>query len=190
MVGSSEYRYQGAFLCAAIDLVMTTPLTEMSMRRIRLASGEPNSFPSLVHVAGSGQPVPLFTGMAALEEVSVAVEALRQNGARDITLSHCTSLYPAPMESVHLYANMIRFATVILGNSSSGIIEAGLFDSPAINVDGRQKGHSCAANVHHCFEDADASGGPSAPRIAEVTKNAAERDKFPAKRNTDQGVQF
>ena len=92
------------FLCTAFDPAMIAPLTEMGMRRIKVASGELNNFPALVHVAESGLPVLLSTGMATLEEVRFAVEALRQNGASDITLLHCTSLYPAPMESVNLRA--------------------------------------------------------------------------------------
>ena len=114
---------------------------------------------------------------------------------------------------VRLYANAMRFAAVMLGNSSSGIVEAGLFDLPVINVGGRQEGRACAANVHHCRADADAirgllaqfDGGPSrprvaknslygdgqaAPRIAEVIKNVAPRDKLLVKRYADQAVQF
>lgn len=92
------------FLCTAFDPAIIAALVEMGMRRIKVASGELNNLPALAHVAASGLPVLLSTGMATLEEVRQAVETLRRNGADDITLLHCTSLYPAPMESVNLRA--------------------------------------------------------------------------------------
>jgi len=92
------------FLCTAFDPAMITPLMEMGMRRIKVASGELTNLTALMQVAASRFPVLLSTGMATLEEVRLAVETLRQNGANNITLLHCTSLYPAPMESVNLRA--------------------------------------------------------------------------------------
>jgi UDP-hydrolysing UDP-N-acetyl-D-glucosamine 2-epimerase len=47
-----------------------------------------------------------------------------------------------------LYANAMRHAAVMLGNSSSGIIEAGLFGLPVINVGGRQEGRVRGRNVY------------------------------------------
>jgi UDP-hydrolysing UDP-N-acetyl-D-glucosamine 2-epimerase len=47
-----------------------------------------------------------------------------------------------------LYANAMRHASAMLGNSSSGIIEAGLFGLPVINVGGRQEGRVRGRNVH------------------------------------------
>ncbi len=92
------------FLCTAFDPAMIAALAEMGMRRIKVASGELTNLPALAHVAASGLPVLLSTGMATLEEVRLAVETLRRNGADNITLLHCTSLYPAPVESVNLRA--------------------------------------------------------------------------------------
>ncbi len=92
------------FLCTAFDPAMIAALREMGMQRIKVASGELNNLPALALAAASGLPVLLSTGMATLEEVCLAVETLRRNGAGDITLLHCTSLYPAPMESVNLRA--------------------------------------------------------------------------------------
>ncbi len=49
-----------------------------------------------------------------------------------------------------LYSNALRLATVMVGNSSSGIVEAALFGLNVINVGRRQEGRVCGANVHHC----------------------------------------
>ena len=46
-----------------------------------------------------------------------------------------------------LYPNALRHASLMLGNSSSGIIEAGLFGLPVINVGDRQLGRESDANV-------------------------------------------
>lgn len=46
-----------------------------------------------------------------------------------------------------LYVNALRHADVVIGNSSSGIIEAGSFDLPVINVGERQAGREQNINV-------------------------------------------
>jgi UDP-hydrolysing UDP-N-acetyl-D-glucosamine 2-epimerase len=55
-----------------------------------------------------------------------------------------------------LYPNALRHATLMLGNSSSGIVEAGLFGLPVINVGDRQKGRERGRNVLDVRNDAEA----------------------------------
>ena len=74
------------------------------MRRIKVASGELTNAPALRRFARLGVPIILSTGMATLDEVGEAVEVLRDNGAKDIALLHCTSLYPAPEDTINLRA--------------------------------------------------------------------------------------
>lgn len=45
------------------------------------------------------------------------------------------------------YAGLMRVADVIVGNSSSGIIEAPTFKLPAVNIGNRQKGRQRSSNV-------------------------------------------
>ena len=52
-----------------------------------------------------------------------------------------------------LYANIMKRAKMMIGNSSSGIIEAGLFGLPVINVGDRQAGRESGDNVVHCRND-------------------------------------
>ena len=92
------------FLCTPFDVAMTADLVGMGMDRIKVASGELTNTPALSRLAGFGLPVILSTGMATIDEVATAVAALRGGGAGDITLLHCTSLYPAPPESLNLRA--------------------------------------------------------------------------------------
>ena len=44
---------------------------------------------------------------------------------------------------------MLRHASAMVGNSSSGIIEAASFELPVVNVGDRQKGRIAEANVIH-----------------------------------------
>ena len=92
------------FLCSPFDHYMMDALTQMGMKRIKIASGELNNLPALKRYADYGLPIILSTGMANISEVRDAVEVLKNHGSNDITLLHCTSLYPAPMESVNLRA--------------------------------------------------------------------------------------
>lgn len=52
-----------------------------------------------------------------------------------------------------LYFNAMRHAAAMLGNSSSGLIEAPSFALPVVNIGTRQAGRLRAANVVDCAED-------------------------------------
>jgi GDP/UDP-N,N'-diacetylbacillosamine 2-epimerase (hydrolysing) len=54
------------------------------------------------------------------------------------------------------YYSMLRYASLLIGNSSSGIIEAKSFNIPVIDVGTRQQGRLSNANVLHVEADADA----------------------------------
>lgn len=73
---------------------------------------------------------------------------------------------------IRLYANALRHAALMIGNSSSGVIEAGLFGLPVIDVGDRQKGRERGANVS------------SVPATAQAVADAldilgAQPDRFP-----------
>ena len=65
-------------------------------------SGDITNLPHLIKVARLGKPILLSTGMSTMEEVKAAVSVLRTNYAPDITVLHCTTEYPAPIEDVNL----------------------------------------------------------------------------------------
>lgn len=92
------------FLCTAFDPEQIEYFVDLGMDCIKIASGELTNRPALVHAASFGLPVILSTGMATLEEIAVAVDCLAGRGAGEITLLHCTSLYPAPDASINLRA--------------------------------------------------------------------------------------
>lgn len=48
------------------------------------------------------------------------------------------------------YLSALQFASAVVGNSSSGIIEAPSFGIPTVNIGDRQKGRMCAESVISC----------------------------------------
>ena len=58
----------------------------------------------LIECARTKKPIILSTGMATLQEVSEAHDLLVKHGATDITLLHCNSGYPTPIEDANLKA--------------------------------------------------------------------------------------
>jgi N,N'-diacetyllegionaminate synthase len=92
------------FMASVFDLAQLDALIALGMDRLKIASGEMTNTPALIRFAERGLPVILSTGMATLAEVEEAVAVLRRHGCDDITILHCTSLYPAPAESLNLAA--------------------------------------------------------------------------------------
>ena len=70
----------------------------------KVPSGEITNYPYLVKIAKTGKDIILSTGMCVMTEVEDAVKVLRDNGAGKITILHCTTNYPTPMEDVNLKA--------------------------------------------------------------------------------------
>lgn len=52
---------------------------------------------------------------------------------------------------INNYYSLLNNATVLIGNSSSGIIESASFNLPVINLGDRQKNRFAPSNVHHCI---------------------------------------
>ena len=97
------------FLSTPFDLESIDYLEELGMRLWKIPSGEITNLPYLIKIAKTGKPVIMSTGMSELNEVEEAVNVLKENGAGEITLLHCTTEYPAPFESVNLRAmNTLR----------------------------------------------------------------------------------
>lgn len=65
------------------------------------------------------------------------------------------------------YLSAIKHASLVIGNSSSGIIEVPAFDVPTVNIGARQKGRLAAKSVLHCE--------PSQTDIQQTIQIAIER---------------
>lgn len=90
------------FLSTPFDEESVDLLVELKLPIIKIPSGEITNYPYLRKIGQLGKKVILSTGMSTLEEIADAIEVLKNNGTEDITLLHCNSQYPTPMEDVNL----------------------------------------------------------------------------------------
>ncbi len=77
---------------------------ELHIPLIKIGSGEVTNIHYLRQIASYKLPVILSTGMSTLSQVAKAYEVLEDAGAPQISLLHCTTNYPCPMEEVNLKA--------------------------------------------------------------------------------------
>lgn len=92
------------FLSTPFDLDSIEFLTDLGMDFFKIPSGEITNYPYLVKIARTGLDVVMSTGMCEMGEIEQAVEVLRKNGTKNISLLHCNTEYPTPYEDVNLKA--------------------------------------------------------------------------------------
>ncbi|WP_305046891.1 N-acetylneuraminate synthase [Geoalkalibacter sp.] len=94
------------FLSSPFDLESIELLDALELSIFKIPSGEITNLPYLRRIGRLGKPIILSTGMADLGEVGAALEVLIAAGAKKekITLLHCNTEYPTPMEDVNLRA--------------------------------------------------------------------------------------
>ena len=79
-------------------------LISLGIPFIKIGSGEITNIPYLRIMGSKKLPVIISSGMSTLAEVDTALSELKNAGATDITLLHCTTNYPCPMANVNLNA--------------------------------------------------------------------------------------
>lgn len=94
------------FLSTGFDIQSIDLLHALGLCLYKIPSGEITNLPYLRHIGSLGGHILLSTGMSLLGEVETAIEMLEQAGtSRDrITVLHCTTEYPTPMQEVNLRA--------------------------------------------------------------------------------------
>ena len=105
----------------------------------------------------------------------VITKANADNGGREIN-RHLES-YALKHGNVHLfdslgqlrYLSLLQYTAVVIGNSSSGLIEVPYFDIPTVNIGNRQLGRECPKSVIHCELNEDS--------IEQAIKDALIYDK-------------
>ena len=94
------------FLSTPFDHESIGLLDGLGMGIFKIPSGEITNLPYLRAVARCGKPMIVSTGMATLGDVEAALEALLDSGCarEDLTVLHCNTEYPTPVEDVNLSA--------------------------------------------------------------------------------------
>lgn len=72
----------------------------------KIASFEITDIPLIEYAASKHKPMIISTGIATPEDIQFALEACHRVGNFDVTLLHCVSAYPAPLENVNLRTMM------------------------------------------------------------------------------------
>jgi len=119
------------FMSSPFDIASLELLARLGVRRLKIGSGELTNGPLLLAAGRSGLPVILSTGMASLDEIDTALGVLafgmtsqagdpdpdvgrfaavrataagRAAVAARVSILHCTTEYPAPLDEVNLLA--------------------------------------------------------------------------------------
>lgn len=79
-------------------------LVDLGIPFIKIGSGDIGNIPYLRYMGTKKMPVILSTGMSTLGDVEISIQALREGGAKNIKLLHCTTNYPCPYNDVNLKA--------------------------------------------------------------------------------------
>jgi len=79
-------------------------LVSLALPFIKVGSGEVTNIPYLRKIGACKMPVILSTGMSNLAQVATAYDTLLKAGATNVSLLHCTTNYPCPMDEVNLRA--------------------------------------------------------------------------------------
>jgi len=94
------------FLSTPFDLTTIDLLLKMGLNKWKIPSGEITHLPYLRKIASLGQEIILSTGMSDLDEIQDALMVFITSGIspEDITILHCNTEYPTPMQDVNLKA--------------------------------------------------------------------------------------
>jgi GDP/UDP-N,N'-diacetylbacillosamine 2-epimerase (hydrolysing) len=77
------------------------------------------------------------------------------------------------------FLSLLNEAQVLVGNSSSGVVEAGFFKKPVVDIGNRQKGRECGENVLHAEYDKGSIQQAMARATSSEFANSMEHMKNP-----------
>jgi N,N'-diacetyllegionaminate synthase len=94
------------FLSTAFDLDSIDLLHQLNMPLWKIPSGEITNLPYLEKIGALGKEVILSSGMCTMQEIEEAIAVLVKAGtsSENLTVLHCNTEYPTPMQDVNLKA--------------------------------------------------------------------------------------
>ena len=91
-----------AFMASAFDTASVDILEAAGVPAHKVGSSEATNIPLLAHMAATGRPIFLATGMCDMVDVHEAVAVCTAQGNRRIALMQCGAMYPLPPELANL----------------------------------------------------------------------------------------
>lgn len=95
-------RLNVALFGSVFDESSVDVLEQFNVPAYKIASPEVFDIGLLIKVAQTGKPVIISTGLAALADMDLAIQTLRENGCENIIILKCTTAYPTPFDQVDL----------------------------------------------------------------------------------------
>ena len=94
------------FMSTGFDLESNLFLNSLGIEVFKIPSGEINNLLYLRQIGSFKKKTILSTGISTLGEIELALDSLISNGCKrsDITILHCNSEYPTPLNDVNLKA--------------------------------------------------------------------------------------
>ncbi len=92
------------FLSSPFDVESAKLLLSLGIDIVKIPSGEITNLPYLEEIGKLYTNIIISTGMSNLDEVKEAINILNKYGEKNITVLHCNTEYPTPMEDVNLLA--------------------------------------------------------------------------------------
>jgi len=94
------------FFSTGFDNESVDFLASLGQDKFKIPSGEITNLPYLRNMGRYGREIILSTGMATLGDIEAAIDVLEQAGTSrgKMTVLHCTTEYPTPMNEVNLRA--------------------------------------------------------------------------------------
>lgn len=143
-------------------------LEKSEMKFYKVASFELVDIPLLKYIARTGKPMIMSTGMASLEEIEEAVQAVREEGNEQIALLKCSSAYPAIPTDMNLKTiqDMEEKFQVPTGLSDHSMGAIGAVTAVALGANIIEK-HFCLSRE---IENADSSFSMEPQEFKEMVK--------------------
>lgn len=103
---STAKEHKIGFLSTGFDEESIDFLDEFGCDFFKIPSGEITNKPYLQHIASKKKPIIISTGMSGIKEINDALNTLIESDIpkEKITVLHCNTQYPTPMEDVNLHA--------------------------------------------------------------------------------------
>lgn len=163
------------FFSTPFDKTAVDFLEELAVDFYKIASFEVVDTPLIKEVAKTGKPIIMSVGMATLEEITEAVEAVRSMGNEQLALLKCCSVYPAIPENMNLKTmeDLRRRYDVAVGLSDHSMGDVAAITAVALGANIIEK-HFCLSRE---IENPDVSFSMEPKEFADMVTHIRDAER-------------